>query len=544
MSAVPSINIPITTSADTRSLNELTVDLKKAEAALRSMSATDPHWTQQAAQVAALRTRVAELGTATRGVEGSSRNTGNALLQLSRGAQDAQYGLAGAVNNLEGIATALGLGAGVAGVVTVLAVAVQQLGPPVIAWFKSLDVEGANLDKLKERLSEAATTILGTWTPAQENAAQSGKHFTDSLNDQKTAADNLQGSLKTALDLLKQRHALEEELGKNKADREIDTIKAKGMAPDDESRAIAAVQIKQLNDSKRRAEEAMQAEQTIAAQRVDNSSQSAAKATATRAKLEAEKDNALSFVGINEEIVGGKDKDGNVTKKGAIDRVDEAKALHMQTYASEGRTPEAMAEAENNLRREEERLAELLAMRSEIIAKNGGTENFRPIAEIDKNIGEASQHEQQQQAASKSALDEKAILDAQQQTQRERLADDYNAQAAKITGTLPDEGPQRVAHDHSLTDPFTNPQPARRNLYAEEQQGAESPYQKPGRNLYAEEQQGAGAGAQVPANSDLAKAAKEAADSGQEANNETLKALQKMAAQNKQQASKIRSMQL
>ncbi len=57
-------------------------------------------------------------------------NMNMAILQASRGIQDFQAaGLMGIVNNVEGIATAFGMGAGVAGMVTLAAVAIQSLSP-------------------------------------------------------------------------------------------------------------------------------------------------------------------------------------------------------------------------------------------------------------------------------------------------------------------------------------------------------------------------------------------------------------------------------
>lgn len=57
-------------------------------------------------------------------------NMNMAILQASRGIQDFQAaGLMGIVNNVEGIASAFGLGAGVAGMVTLAAVAIQSLSP-------------------------------------------------------------------------------------------------------------------------------------------------------------------------------------------------------------------------------------------------------------------------------------------------------------------------------------------------------------------------------------------------------------------------------
>ena len=99
-----------------------------------------------------------KLEQATEKVGKSSANSAMAMLQLGRGVQDFQAaGLNGIVNNFEGLALALGLGSGVAGVATLAAVAAQSLMPQIKALIGSLG-DGdrtaagmaAALDKIKE----------------------------------------------------------------------------------------------------------------------------------------------------------------------------------------------------------------------------------------------------------------------------------------------------------------------------------------------------------------------------------------------------------
>lgn len=564
MSAIPAITIPFITSADTRSLDELRADLKKAEDALKSMAATDARWNQQAGEVVALRMRINELNATTRNAAdaatraaGNTRNMGQTLLNLSRGAQDAQYGLAGLVNNLEGIAASLGLGAGVAGVVTLLAVVVQQVGPHVVEWFKSLDAERKKQEELKTRLSETAKTIFGEWTPATDAAAASSKKFTTSIDAEKTSLNEMEQTLRTGLGLLKERQAIEDSAGKNKAEREIDKIKGLGLDPDEEQRRIAAVKINALNEDKHRKEAALDAESNAAGIKADATGKAADAATQRRAKLEAEKQNAVVFGSVNEEIAGTKDKDGNVTKEGALDRVNEAKKILDQTRGLEGmdQNSEAVILAEQGLAREEQRLADLIKEREDAIKANGGSSQFRDVGTIDKELGAAGEHEKATKEASRQAQAEKNAMDASHAAQREKIADDYVTEAGKITGELPNEDPQRVPHDHSGSNPFEKKQytnPPRRNLYAEELNG--NGPERTTRNLYAEEAMqpdaaapetvGKGGKQALPQNSDIAKAAQEAAQSTAEGNAATVDAFQKMKAENEALKQKLRAMNL
>jgi hypothetical protein len=80
---------------------------------------------------AAAKNTVADLdgqGVAFEKTSGKAANFGNAMLQGSRGIQDLSVaGIPGVVNNLEGLASALGLTAGAAGGITLVAVAVDLL---------------------------------------------------------------------------------------------------------------------------------------------------------------------------------------------------------------------------------------------------------------------------------------------------------------------------------------------------------------------------------------------------------------------------------
>jgi hypothetical protein len=73
-----------------------------------------------------------------------SANTGQSLLQGGRVIQDfAQGGLGGILNNIEGLTMALGMGSGLAGVLTILGVVALTAGPSIKSFFQGL-VDGHN----------------------------------------------------------------------------------------------------------------------------------------------------------------------------------------------------------------------------------------------------------------------------------------------------------------------------------------------------------------------------------------------------------------
>jgi hypothetical protein len=84
---------------------------------------------------------------------------GYAVLQVSRGLEDLQYGFAGVVNNIPGVVTSLGLSAGVAGAVSLLAVGINVALPTIKALWDALKPEAAKeaasqIETLTKRIDE------------------------------------------------------------------------------------------------------------------------------------------------------------------------------------------------------------------------------------------------------------------------------------------------------------------------------------------------------------------------------------------------------
>jgi hypothetical protein len=195
-------------------------------------------------------------------VAGSGKNMGNALLQGSRAIQDMQYGLAGAVNNLEGIASALGLGAGVAGVVTVLAVAVQTLGPKVVEWFASLDKEGAKVKATAQTFEAFTAQLREGFDPAQQAAKASSEAFEAQLTKERTAIDDARGALEIYIQNLRLKNQIQDTADQAIERRRIEDIRALNLPPEEQARREALVKQATLDARKARQEqEAAAAEQ-------------------------------------------------------------------------------------------------------------------------------------------------------------------------------------------------------------------------------------------------------------------------------------------
>lgn len=111
-------------------------------------------------------------------------NMNMAILQASRGIQDFQAaGLMGIVNNVEGIASAFGLGAGVAGMATLAAVAIQSLSPII------------------QTAAQETAKFFGLWRSETDMVKTSVSNFMGAGSGNSAMAD----ALKTQIEFLKSR---------------------------------------------------------------------------------------------------------------------------------------------------------------------------------------------------------------------------------------------------------------------------------------------------------------------------------------------------
>ena len=107
-------------------------------------------------------------------VKTSAGNSGQSLLQTGRVIQDfAQGGLGGILNNIEGLTIALGLGSGLAGILTVLGVVALTAGPSIKSFFSTL-VDGSN--KVPDSVNKVAKLTDAIRDNAKELEALKDKH--------------------------------------------------------------------------------------------------------------------------------------------------------------------------------------------------------------------------------------------------------------------------------------------------------------------------------------------------------------------------------
>lgn len=110
-------------------------------------------------------------------VSKSGKNSGRAVLEASRAIEDLQFGVVGVLNNLPGLVQSLGGGAGLAGVISLVAVGLFQIVPQIARMGKEVKLTAEELKELASRTADQAK--------AQQQLAD--EKFLESLADQTAA---------------------------------------------------------------------------------------------------------------------------------------------------------------------------------------------------------------------------------------------------------------------------------------------------------------------------------------------------------------------
>lgn len=142
------------------------------------------------------------LETAQKGLGGSTRNAGLATLEFSRALEDSQYGIRGVLNNIPGLVTMLGGGAGLAGVLSITAVLASQLferlgalGESAEERAKKIDLIGSVFNNIAQGIQDIADKNVNQMFADMAAKTQSLKidndAVTQSYNNEIIAIDNV-----------------------------------------------------------------------------------------------------------------------------------------------------------------------------------------------------------------------------------------------------------------------------------------------------------------------------------------------------------------
>ncbi|HEY1100252.1 MAG TPA: hypothetical protein VGF99_15045 [Myxococcota bacterium] len=149
-----------------------------------------------------------KIATTTAAATGSTRNLGGAVLELSRGFEDAQYGMAGVLNNIPSLVTQLGGGMGLAGVISVVAVSLSifikhwdDFAPAVSDAVVAARAHVESFDNDLKRLKSTMDTVTGRQNKADEKLIGALTGITDddarTIRAVRAEADGLEMELRS-----------------------------------------------------------------------------------------------------------------------------------------------------------------------------------------------------------------------------------------------------------------------------------------------------------------------------------------------------------
>ena len=274
-------------------------------------------------------------------VKKSSGSSAQGLLMLAQAAQDAQYGFAGVVNNIPGIITGLGMGAGVAGVVSMAAVGVQVLSKNVDIFGTEAAKAAKEANELRNELMDSSNAAFMAAKSAEQNAeaerllAEEVKKSDDAY---KSAINSINESYRaklSELDATGQLIAATQQL----TQAQIDLAEArKEITPEEATKRRNIAQIQSAEERQRVSEQMMQAEIDKRRQTVEAEAGAIGAAAQQRRKLaqdgldiltEEERDLAKKNVGTIKSSLEGKQAElaasaDNIRRQKEIIRVSQS----------------------------------------------------------------------------------------------------------------------------------------------------------------------------------------------------------------------------
>lgn len=210
------------------SIREMEETLARLKDRLRDAALGGEDFTRLSTEIGRTEKKLQEAHDSSRklaGTIGRRGNAGAAVLEFSRAFEDAQYGIRGVLNNLPGLIAMLGGGAGLAGVISILAVAGVQL------WEK--------MQQGPKDSTKAAEEYLDV---LKEIAKRMGEEDRGVLELRKQADDERMESLRN-------QQALQERISNAEVNREKSRIKADGNLEVARLRLTLATTEKQLATS-------------------------------------------------------------------------------------------------------------------------------------------------------------------------------------------------------------------------------------------------------------------------------------------------------
>lgn len=230
--------IKVVLEADAR---QLTSEFKKAQQSAEQFSKkTLPLTTAEMNRLFVQQQRVGkELVQGQRAV----KNYGHGMLQMAQFADDAQYGLRGVMNNIPGLVMGFGGGAGLAGALSIAALAGSKLLPVL----KQIFAPGEDAAKLKEVADQILELRKRSEELASVRGAASAKAFIDQLDDEERGIKRQNEALARTIDLLRLRAIAAGNVADAQDQFDMARISSDQlMSPDEKNRQTLEVQQRQV----------------------------------------------------------------------------------------------------------------------------------------------------------------------------------------------------------------------------------------------------------------------------------------------------------
>lgn len=333
-----------------------------------------------------------------------TKDFGQSILEVSRGVEDLQYGIRGFLNNIPGIVTALGMGSGVAGVLSLVAVGLTTIVPKLHAW-------ATNTEDATKRIADALAETTKAAQEAKEKRIAAIDAEIEAYDRQIAKTRELRRAemervdARAALDLAK-----------------VDAAEARGeLSPEEAIRARTGIA-----DAQARAKAA--AEQKTVEEEVSKATRDATAARAKAREEQAAADAAAAMV-----------------EKAKAQQKAEADLPGLRTKVGSFKAAGAQASPEGR--------AELARMQAEIAAKEAlvgaGVPDVESVKKLEENRDAAkaaakAAAEQSREAANKEGLVRDAAS-ARFPAIRDTLAIDEQRRQVEMQGKLSEQAKRRQA---------------------------------------------------------------------------------------------------
>ncbi len=390
-------------------------EVKKAQASLDALSSKSlPAMESNMNQAFATAQKTAK---SIASIQPAAKGSGTGLLQLAYFADDAQYGMKGILNNIPGIVQGLGMGAGIAGAISLISLTATIAYPLLKKMYSTADSEKAIAaakkynEALKANLKTLEDTAATRALEKEMTAAKEG--FAVQVERNIVAPPGIE-MLQIEIQQLQQKKALEQEIHRAKTTALLAEAKAKGEDPNAIEKK-AAQEAVDMTRQRLEQEEALQKKLMILAGNESN-----------RLQLLAQKSAQYfgeSAAALDEEI--SKAERNLAFSKASLEGAKEA--LQDDTLSSKEKqlARDNLRAAEERLAADEKSLAQAIAYQKTMAEQAAiAKEQYGAARKASSEASDTAAKKLRELAQQKSTASELAVL-----AERERAANEASAKA-------------------------------------------------------------------------------------------------------------------